>query len=259
MVSSALRRSFETLAAAAYADGELSETERQVLHQKATEMSIPQRMVEAILERGEQGKLRVSPPPSPRARADLMNDLIDVVCADGRVQGPEQRLLAKFASHIGLSIADLRSLVRERLKRPPRRPRVREQIEEVRIIEETPAAPAPERRAPEPEKSMVPEPEAPKPGPWKAPESGETKGFRMMPPGPFRFEETSDTATELGVSPVTLGLLKQGILLETSQGALRYAERILGVDRLEAQRIITRILEMNPDLKPGSMRLKGGS
>ena len=80
-----------------------------------------------------------------------MDDQIDVVCADGRGEAPEHHLIAKFASHIGMDLADLRTKVRERLQRPASRPQVEPRLEpEIRIIEESPAPKTAPRRESDP-------------------------------------------------------------------------------------------------------------
>lgn len=248
MVGNLARRSFSTLVAAAFADGELNESERQVLHRKATELSIPQRLMDDLLDQGQKGRLRVAIPANRHAREELMNDLIDVVCADGRLEAPEHHLLAKFGSHIGMALADLRGIVRERLRRPPIRPKVEARIEpEIRIIEEIPPEP---KRAPEPPK--LPEP------PRRESLSKESEmgsKMEMLKPGPFRFEDAPSTS-KIDVPPVTLGLLKQSILLETPSEAVRYAERLTGLTRPEAQDLIASVMRAHPDLKPGSMQVK---
>lgn len=107
------RRRFGTLVAAALVDGVLSEDERLVLHRKATEMSIPTAVMNEILA---QKGLSVAVPPTREAKEELLDDLIDVTCADGRLEPPEHHLLAKFASHLGLALPDLRARVRNRMR-----------------------------------------------------------------------------------------------------------------------------------------------
>ncbi len=131
------RRSFGTLVAAAFVDGTLSEPERQVLHRKATEMNVPIRDMNDMIAQGGAGKLPVAVPPTREAREELLNGLIDIACADGRLEAPEHHLLAKFASHLGLGLPDLRARVRQRMEmRPPDPPPPQRRIEEVRVSTE---------------------------------------------------------------------------------------------------------------------------
>ena len=71
MVGNLARRSFSTLVAAAYADGELADAERQVLHRRATELGIPQRLLQDLLEQGQRGNLRVAVPANRHARQEF--------------------------------------------------------------------------------------------------------------------------------------------------------------------------------------------
>ena len=56
---------------------------------------------------------------------------------------------------------------------------------------------------------------------------------------------------------MTLHLLRQAILFETTPDALRYIERTMNVAKAEAEILMGKILEAFPDLKPGSQQLRG--
>ena len=86
MIDPATRRNYSSLVAAAFADGVLTDDERLVLHRKATEMNVSIREMNEMIAEGEQGKLSVGIPTSTREREELLESLIDVVCADGRVE-----------------------------------------------------------------------------------------------------------------------------------------------------------------------------
>ncbi len=221
MVDPEIRRSFSALVAAAFVDGMISAQERQVLHRKATEMNVPVRLMNEIIAQGEQGKLPVAIPASRQEKERLLDDLIDIACADGRIEAPEHHLLAKFASHLGMGLPDLRARVRRRTEEsqaartpPPPRPR----IEEIRL-------------SPDP-----------------APVVGETAPPPVPPPPPLG-SPVED------IPPVTLQLIKQAIVFESEADALHYIERMMGVTRPEAERIMRSILEAFPEIKPGTRRL----
>src|SRR5688500_18087412 len=117
MDDSNARRSFSALVAAAFVDGKLSEPERIALQRKAVERSIPTGLVRELLRMGEQGRLTIEIPSAPQDRNALLHDLIDVVCADGRVEASEHHAIAQFASRIGIALPDLRARVRERMQK----------------------------------------------------------------------------------------------------------------------------------------------
>ncbi len=223
MVDPDVRRNFSALVAAAFVDGILSEQEKQVLHRKATELNVSVRVVDDLIARGEQGKLPVTVPTRNEEKEALLDDLIDIACADGRLEAPEHHLLAKFASHIGLGLPDLRARVRQRMAarpaEPPAPPKPR--IEEVRVSSE-------------PESSIL-----------RAALPPATPGSSAPPLG----------SPVADVPPVALQLLKQAISFEKEEDALHYIERMMSVTRPEAQRIMAAILAAFPDLKPGVRRI----
>lgn len=236
MIDPATHRSFATLVSAAYADGRISEDERLVLHRKATEMDIPVRDMNEIIDQGQQGKLVIAVPATTREREALLDSLIDVVCADGRIEPPEHHLLAKFSSHLKLSLPDLRQRVKERMEKRPARP---SKIEPK--IRETKLAPAP---APAPDRhEIAAAPAAPAaPGGASAP---------LLPPGPVQLDGPKLMDPKIAdIPPVTLQLIKQAIAFETDEDAGRHVERMLGVPRDQAQRILAAVLAAFPDLKP---------
>lgn len=247
MVNAADRRAFSTLVAAACVDGDLSPPEREVLHRKATEYDIPVGVVRELIDQGVQGKLSVAVPPGQADRETLLDDLIDVACADGRIESAEHHLLAKFAAHLGLQLPDLRARVRQRLqaKPAPAAPRPR-----------TSPPPAPEKpRDPVLAARDEPRPEFARPVP-AAPHA--TPNVPALPPGPITLQPPSLVEGRVDdIPPVTLHLLKQSILFETTPDAVRYIERTMNLTKPEAEILMGRILDAFPGLKPGSERLKG--
>jgi uncharacterized tellurite resistance protein B-like protein len=217
-----VRRAFGTLVSAAFADGTLSDHERQVLHRKATEMNVPSSVMHEIVEQGRQGKLSVAIPPGARERERLLEDLIDIVCADGRLEAPEHHLIAKFASHLGLALPDLRAKVRDRMEK-----------------RQAPQA-APPR--PEPVRPQVSLPPPPPPAVSVPP----------VPPSPPPVAPPVQAAGLSHIPPITLQLIRQAILFTAPQEAVRYIERILNVSRPDAERTFRAVCAAYPDMKPGS-------
>jgi hypothetical protein len=227
--------------AAAFVDGSLSDEERLVLHRKATELNVPLKVMNELIEQGRSGKLPITIPPSAEAKQALLEDVMDIACADGRIEQPEHHLLAKFASHLGIALVDLRARVRRRMEqRPAKAPaRIEPRIEPpgVRFEEVRPT-----------ESPRGPEPSAP-------------SGPAPLPRGPVRLDEPKIGARTPGgalaaVPPVTLQLLKQAIMFENEADALRYVERTMSVSRPEAQQLVREILAAFPELKPGSQQVR---
>ena len=244
MIDPDTRRNFSSLVAAAYVDGLLTEDERLVLHRKATEMGIPIRDMNEMMALGERGKLSVGVPTSTREREELLESLIDIVCADGRVEAPEHHLLARFASHLKLGLPDLRLKVKERMEqRGARGTRVEPEVRPPRIAPALAPPPAP---APGPHSAAAPPP---------MPSIGRAPGQSAPPAaaGPIQLDPPRTVDPRVAdLPPVTLQLIRQTISFETLEDARRYVERTLGIPREQAERVIQAVLRAYPDLqKPG--------
>ncbi|MBI3857610.1 MAG: TerB family tellurite resistance protein, partial [Planctomycetes bacterium] len=150
MVNAAVRRKFEALVSAAFIDGYLAESEKDILNKKASAMGIPPREVNDILFLGQQRKLSVSIPPTSLERDALLEDLIEVVTADGRVEAPEYHLLARFAETLKIPLPELRTRVNRRMQQGQSETRVEPRRETVRSAPPRPAPAAALPRRPEP-------------------------------------------------------------------------------------------------------------
>lgn len=240
MVNAAARRAFETLVAAAFVDGDLEAREHEVLHRQATEMGIPNGLFRELLDKGRAGKLAIHIPQDPVTKEALLDHLIDVAVADQRVEGPEHHLLAKFAQQLGMKLPQLRQRIRERLNQRPAKPRRIEPKDDViEVIDE-----AHPKLHEKPASPLAP------PAP--------PEGVVGLPPGPVTLEPPRLGGAEnvAGLPPVTLGLIKQAILIETPAEAARYVERLLGVTRPEAEDVVAQVRSAFPDLMPGSMPVR---
>lgn len=242
MIDPATRRNYSSLVAAAFADGMITDDERLVLNRKATEMNVPIRDMNEMIEQGEQGKLSVGVPTSTREREQMLEALIDVVCADGRVEAPEHHLLAKFASHLKLALPDLRLKIKARMdQRGAAGPRIEPQLRQTRTLP-APGTPPPVAPPP-PVPSMGAAPAPPRPGTSSPPQAS----------GPIRLDAPKLVDPRIAdLPPVTLQLIKQTISFEPLEVTRRYVERMLGVPKEQAERVIQAILQAYPDLKrPG--------
>jgi uncharacterized tellurite resistance protein B-like protein len=244
MVDPNVRRKFATLVAVAFADGKLADSERQLLDRKAWSMDLPAGLLRELLDLGRQGKLSAAMPATAGAKAELLDEMIDLVCADGRVEAPEHHLLAKIATQIGLPLPDLRARVRERMDR------------------RTSSAPRPPGKPPAAEPPAVPAGDSGMKNfgvgvaaVGRVEKSGEE--HTALPPGPVRLEGPQMAPPQVAdLPPVTLQLIKQAIAFESEVDALHYIQRTLGVADAEARRVYASILAAFPDLRPGSQQLR---
>lgn len=281
MVDVNARRTMCTLVAAACIDGKFDNTEKSVVYRKGREFGMTPQMIDEIVELGKKGALAVSIPPTQKLKEDLLNDLIEIVCADGRLEPPENHMLMKFAGHLGLSVHDLGERVRKRMS-GARRPQP-QSVEPVLVIEEPPKSkarqehssykPPPPRPAPPPPppppRYEVPPSISPPPVMQIAAPPGRIGGMEPSapidapkemtpprPPGPVQLDGPSligSGPSELG--EIALGLVRQSISVEGIEGAIHYLGQFWGItDATRARQIVDQILRANPDLKPGTNR-----
>jgi len=285
MVTPATRRKFEALVSAAFIDGYLSEPEKEVLGQKASAMGIPQREVNDILFLGQQRKLSVSIPPSSLERDSLLEDLIEVVTSDGRVEAPEYHLLARFAETLKIPLPELRMRVNRRMQSrgetqvAPRKETVRND-KPFDSAASTPLGTSPGKPRPQPppgpKRPEPPRQQAPAPAPPPPPPTFEAAKFSaqalppmtsipamapatpMAPPGPIQYAESAvfKDPKVADLPPVTLQLLKQSVMFDTESECIANIGRTLGIPPSQAADIRAAIIAAFPDLKPASQFFK---
>jgi uncharacterized tellurite resistance protein B-like protein len=241
MPDAATRRKFEALVAAAFADGYLAEVEKNVLQEKAERMGISKRDYYEILGLGQQRKLTVAIPATEAERDALLEDLIEVAVADGRVEASEYSILARVAESLKIGLPDLRLRVNRRMQGRTDRPAGGQTRRE--------NSPPPAARRPEPPPAP-PAPAAaafPPPGP----------AVPAPPPLPPNLEFPRQE-TVANLPPVTLQLLKQSILFDNEGDSVAAIGRTLAVPAEEAARIRRAILEAFPELKPASLVVRSG-
>lgn len=251
MVDPNTRRKFEALVSAAFVDGYLAEAEKEILRRKAEEMKIPSREMHEILGLGQQRKLSISIPATTLERERLLEDLIDVVAADGRVESPEYHLLARFAETLKLSLVDLRTRVNRRMQG---------KSDNTTRVEPRKPAPRPEpprqtqMRPPAPPRA--PEPPAPA---FQGPQFAQNHA-PPVPSGPVKMESSFPAQPKVAnLPPVTLQLLKQSIMFDNESDSIITIGRTLGIPPSEAAEIRAAILAAHPDLKPGSQQIRSRS
>jgi len=256
MVDVASRRTLCTLVAAAFIDGKFDKTERDVVYRKGKNLGIPVEMIDEIVELGKKGALAVSVPPTQKQKEDLLNDLIDVVCADGRLEPAENHLLMKFASQMGITVHDLGERVRRQMGQARRPTPVRD---EVVIVEDAP--PVPKRKTPVRQPDVLP-PRRPevvleavmpvispsKPIPPDQPVGNIEPSadiVKPLPPGPIRLAPPSlgGGSLEAELGAITLQLVKQTLSFEGPEKARAYLEQSCGIsDPAKVERILEELL-----------------
>lgn len=234
MADAAARRKFEALVAAAFADGYMAEAEKIVLQRKAERLQISTRDMNEIIGLGQQRKLSIAIPSTAAEREALLDDLIDVAGADGRVEAPEYSLLARFAEALKISLPDLRLRVNRRMQGHSDRNTRTEPRREPR--REAPAPAAPPQQAMSFEAVQFSQP--PQPTVTANP-----------PPAQAAFPHQPKVAD---LPPVTLQLLKQSIMFDNDADSIQNISRTLGLSAEKAAEIRSAILAAFPDLKPGA-------
>jgi uncharacterized tellurite resistance protein B-like protein len=253
MVDAPTRRRFEALVSAAFVDGVLAGPERTVLQQKAAALKISAREMNEILALGEQRKLSVSLPATSLERDALLEDLIEVVAADGRVEAPEYHLLARFAETLKIGLPELRQRVNRRMQANSE--------PKTDIIRRDPPRPAPPPSRPTHVTAKRPEPPRPRPEPpraapeapplFEAPKFSAEALPSMAPPTAKHVEVNFPKHVHVAnLPPVTLQLLRQSIMFDTESDSVVNITRTLNVSPSEATEIRGKILEAFPDLKP---------
>ncbi len=258
MADAYARRKFETLVAAAFADGFLAEPEKEVLQQKASALGLSLREVHETLGMGQQRKLTIALPATSLERDQMLEDLIDVVAADGRVEPPEYALLARFAELLKIGMPDLRQRVNRRMQA--------QAAPRTQVRKEPPRAPAPPPPVRSTQTRPLPPPPPPRPAPARPGPAVEAAVFESpkfpeasapsISRGPAMMESSLPAEPKVGnLPPVTLQLLKQSIMFDNEGDSIVYIGRTLGIPPSEAATIRSQILAAFPDLKPGSSAL----
>lgn len=250
MVDVNTRRTMCTLIAAACIDGKFDSAEKGVVYRRGREMGMTPAEIDQIVELGRKGALAVSIPPTQKLKEDLLNDLIEVVCADGRLEPPENHMLMKFAGHLGITVHDLGERVRQRMS-GGRRPRPQSAEPSLVVVEEKPKyvpppppPPPPPAYTPPPAYVPPPPPAVVRPtrigGVEPMPAEAPQEMTAPRPPGPVQLDGPtliSGGSGELG--EIALGLLRQVISIEGPDRAVKYLQEFWGItDPARAREIV---------------------
>ena len=258
-------RAFRTLAAAAAIDGKISQPEMQLLVRKAKEMRLDPPAVQQILSDAREGRLPLALPANQEEFDQRLGDIIDIVCADGRIETQERALLLRFAARMNLGEPDLMARIRPVLLAAQQRVSDRQQ-------EPQPPRDEPRRTTAKPV-VIPPLPTPPRRDPPR-PDSNLTVGVGMadikrevisappaitgkadvltFTPGPVKLGG-ADAMSLLSaeITPVMLILIKSQLAHGNVEEVIQYAKRYLNLkDDDEARRVVEKVLRDNPDIKP---------
>lgn len=261
------RRTLCTLIAAAFVDGKFDATEKAVVYRRGRELGFTPQEMDDLIELGRKGALAVSVPPTQKQKEDLFDDLIDIACADGRLEPPEQQLLMKFAGQLAISVQDLGARVRRRIGQG-RKPQAAVAAEPVMVIDDAPApvthkveprpapkAPGAPRTAPTPVDLMSapPRPIGSEDVLGRMAEKMKEE-YKPLPPGPVQLSGPTLASDALGakLGVIAADLVKQRIIIEGRGGAARYLREYCGIpDDAQAAAIVEEMLRKHPEIKPG--------
>jgi len=289
-LDAATRRAFTSLVACAAIDGRMADAERQYLARKAAEFGISRGEADEFIQKGLQGAFTVAIPPTPAGKQALFDEMLDIVCADGRLESQEKQLMLRFSSHLGVDPGELGQRVRERLNQ--RRNDQAPAAQAPRVHGAPPSQPRPVAPKPEPvlvieepKRPVMPPPPPPKPvvappaniGPTQVAASrvvnspvpvriGEEPHANPLlqgrpsllhsAPGPISLGGPVSMSTQ-DISPITRELVKNSIRFGGREDAIAYVQRTCGVtDAAAAARIVDKLIAEDPECVPGSQKQK---
>ncbi|MBI2930290.1 MAG: TerB family tellurite resistance protein [Planctomycetes bacterium] len=251
------RRTFSSLVAAAFIDGRLTDAERQFLYQRAQQLGLSRAEAEDVMRLGQQRNLTVAIPATLSGKQALFDDLLEIVCSDGRAEVQERQMLGRFATHLGMDPGDFAQRLKDRLNRrrsdappvtAPRREAERiEHPQPVQFIEE-PARAIKPPSSPEPARTA---PEAP-----LNPMMEGSENLLAAKPGPISLN-TPMSLSPGDLPPITRELVRNAIRFGDRDEAVQYVLRHCGIsDMEEARRIVDRMMAEDPECKAGAPKLR---
>lgn len=264
MADNPIQKSFSLLVAAAFADGDIGDAEMAMLLRKASDARIPSERVQRMVAEARQGQLRLSYPSSREERTKRLDDILDILCVDGRLETPERQFMLRYTTSLGGIPEDLNDRIRARMRRAAR---VESKPVEIMIDTmpdshirigappERPQAPPPPPRPPI--AAGAPAPEPPAAGPATLPHATaapEVETIAPRPPGPVELAPPQLLGASV-LPPITLALVRQVIEFEGSAEAAQWLERSCLMEPAAARETVEQILRADPSLKPAARRI----
>lgn len=110
------RKRLRSLVVMAFADGSLGEREVNLVADRCTELRLDAYDLRKAIEFGLGDEAALEIPADQASRESLMQDLIRMMAADGRLDEGEKRLFALAAAKMAMSPADVERLIDVSLK-----------------------------------------------------------------------------------------------------------------------------------------------
>lgn len=104
---------FRLVAHAARTDGQIGDAERAVLRRAGAEFGLTAKQLDTVLSEVERGAhVDVAVPSDPRNRSVLFRQIVDVVAADGEIDGAELAFVQRLGPKFGLNELEVEDLLR---------------------------------------------------------------------------------------------------------------------------------------------------
>lgn len=107
------------LLAMAAADGSLSQSELELLSDRAVQWGVSESEFVTALEDAVQPDAELEVPPGKDARRELLRELLHVMAADGQLDDTEKQLFAAVAATMEISQEQLNKIIDEALGEAP--------------------------------------------------------------------------------------------------------------------------------------------
>ncbi|MDG2382999.1 MAG: TerB family tellurite resistance protein [Pirellulaceae bacterium] len=102
---------FRNLLIMAAIDGRMTESELRLLSDRATQWDISDDEFEQAIQDAIAGKTELTIPHDPVERAELIQEMICIMAADGQLSEQEKELLAIATTAFGISPVELNGLI----------------------------------------------------------------------------------------------------------------------------------------------------
>ena len=109
------RNRLRNIVVMAFADGSLGEREVHLVADRCAELGLDEYDLRKAVEFGLGDEAALDIPADPESRKSLMQDLIRMMAADGRLDEGEKRLFALAAARMSMSPSDVEGLIDETL------------------------------------------------------------------------------------------------------------------------------------------------
>ncbi len=109
--------SLAVLAHVMYADGEVSQQEREALHRMGAHRKMTADDVDLVIQSAQMAETKIPKPRDPVEAIQHLKQIVHVVMADGNISRQEQKLLKHYADNVGLAAADVNQAIKQERRR----------------------------------------------------------------------------------------------------------------------------------------------